>query len=253
VAAITTEDVLDVLTPIWTTITPTAVVIRGYIANVLAYAKAMKWRSGENPAAWAENLEHLLAAPAKITKPKKYPSLHWNEIGDFMATLHQQTGVIFRAMEVLILTGLRSNEVVGARWSEINLTQGLWAVPAVRMKERVAHTVPLPRDAVAIFQSLPRCGELVFGELGANDLRELALAKCLRIKPYYDQQSGKLVVTHGFRASLSTWATDAGYDPTLIEVALAHAVGTEVSRRYQRSDMIARRAEMMAAWAKHCG
>jgi integrase len=66
-----------------------------------------------------------------------------------------------------------------------------------------------------------------------------------------DKDSGKPVGVHGMRAALSTWGRDHSYDETMIEVALAHAVGTETARRYQRSDMIERRAGMMAAWSEH--
>ena len=87
-------------------------------------------------------------------------------------------------------------------------------------------------------------------DISDNDLR-LALAavfKAGRVRK--DQQSGKPIVVHGFRASCPTWGRDHGYDETMIEVALAHAVGTETTRRYQRSDMVERRAGMMAAWSE---
>jgi integrase len=250
VAAIKTEHVYNVLHPIWTTIHPTAVVIRGYIEQVLNYAKARGWRTGDNAALWKANLEFILSS--KVHTPEEHPSLHHSEIAAFMTVLRTLDGAKFRALELLIHSGLRSKEVAGARWDEIDFEQAVWSLPGIRMKERTAHSVPLTAPAVAMLQGLAKDGELVFGRLGDNDLRE-ALAAVVKAagRVWKDKDSGKPVGVHGMRAALSTWGRDHSYDETMIEVALAHAVGTETARRYQRSDMIERRAGMMAAWSEH--
>ena len=90
VAAIKTEHVFNVLSPIWMTIHPTAVVIRGYIEQVLSYAKAMGRRTGDNPARWKENLEFVLSS--KVHTPEEHPSLHWKAIAEFMAVLRALDG-----------------------------------------------------------------------------------------------------------------------------------------------------------------
>ena len=255
VAQITTADVHGVLSPIWRTKTTTGVALRGYCEKTLAYAKAMKWRDGLNPAAWAENLEFLLASPGKISQPKKHPSLHHTEIGEFMTVLRAMEGDRYRLLETAILCGLRSNEAQGARWCEIDLDAATWTIPAERMKERVGHVAPLSPRMVEIFRAQPRTGELVFTlQTEAEDLRDAMRAVEKRAgRVWLDRQSGRRATPHGFRASFSTWGSDKGYDPVLIEVALAHAVGTEVSRRYQRGDKIELRRELMTAWASVCG
>ena len=238
----------------------------------MGYAKALKWRQGDNPALWKENLEHLLSSPS-ARKVDKHPSLHHSEIASFMAVLRsidtdmnimetrkgkqvpkRVPAIAFRALETTILSALRSEEARGARWPELDMGAVTWSLPAERMKERVPHTVPLPPHMVALFNAQPRgTSDFVFGVLSDSHLRDAMRAvedKAGRI--WVDKQTGKRATIHGFRASFSTWATDAGYDPVLGDVALAHAQGTEVSRRYQRSDMIERRRALMTAWAAHC-
>ena len=70
-------------------------------------------------------------------------------------------------------------------------------------------------------------------------------------REWYDRKSGKLIVPHGFRSTMATWAGEQGHEDTLIDVALAHAVGSEVLRRYQRGEKAKLREDMMARWADH--
>ena len=120
------------------------------------------------------------------------------------------------------------------------------------MKKRVDHTVALSRQAVALFQDLPRTGDRVFGDLGDEALRDaLAAVMAQAGREWYDRQTGKVVVPHGLRASFATCAGEYGYEDALIDVALAHAVSSEVLRRYQRGDKVELRREMMQRWADH--
>jgi integrase len=239
--------------PLWLDKHPTAFRLKGYIDEVLGYAMAKRWRKpGFNAAVWKDNLEHLLADPKAIHKPEKHPSLHFEEIAAFVRVLRSLDGMAYRCLDATILTGLRSNEAIGARWPEINLDTARWTVPGSRMKKRLDHTVALSRQAVALFQALPRQGDLVFGALGDEALRDaLAAVMVAAGREWCDRQSGKVIVPHGFRASMATWAGEHGYEDTLIDVALAHAVGSDVLRRYQRGEKLKLREEMMARWADH--
>ena len=130
-------------------------------------------------------------------------------------------GLEYRCLDAMILTGLRSNEAIGAHWREIELAAGLWRVPGSRMKKRKDHTVAtLSQQAVALFQSLPRTRDLMFGDLGDEALRDALAAVMTRTgRECRDHRTGKVIVPHGFRASLGTWADEHGYEDALIDVA----------------------------------
>src|SRR3569623_2075133 len=94
-------DVVAVLQPIWFTKLTTATRLRGRIERVFAAAKALKYRAGENPAAWKENLQTLLADPAKLAQIKQkshHPALPWQDVPAFMAALSQIDTVPARAL-----------------------------------------------------------------------------------------------------------------------------------------------------------
>jgi integrase len=121
VASITTGDVMRVLEPIWHEKPESAARLRGRIESVLDYASARSWRHGDNPARWRGHLAQLLPPPSAIARVEHYAALPWREIGDFMAAVRDEDGVAARALELAILTAGRTNEVLGAQWSEIDM------------------------------------------------------------------------------------------------------------------------------------
>ncbi|MBK5106183.1 MAG: integrase arm-type DNA-binding domain-containing protein, partial [Burkholderiales bacterium] len=142
IAAINTEDVLQVLNPIWQTKSETASKLRGRIERVLDFAKAKGWRTGENSARWRGHLENILPKPQKLTRGH-FPAMDYRDVPVFFERLQNTGGMAARALQFLILTAARSGEVLGARWPEMDLEAGIWAVPAGRMKGRIEHRVPL--------------------------------------------------------------------------------------------------------------
>lgn len=150
VAAIAMEDVKGVLTPIWTTKSETASRVRGRIEAVLDFAEAHNWRQGPNPARWKGNLAHVLAKKSKVAKVEHHAALPWAQVGAFLTALRQQSGTAARALEFLILTAARTGEVIGARWSEIDMAGGVWTIPASRMKADKEHRIPLSAQALAV-------------------------------------------------------------------------------------------------------
>ena len=149
VDAIPTRDVLAVLSPIWGTKTETAVRFRGRIERILASAKALELRSGENPAAWKENLEVLLAPPGKIKKARHHKSLPWKRCPNFVSSLTRQDGAGARALLFTILTTTRTSETLKAPWEEFDLAERTWTIPAARMKAKKMHRIPLTAGMVA--------------------------------------------------------------------------------------------------------
>jgi integrase len=230
--------VIEVLAPIWTEKHVTASRVRQRIEAVLDWATP-EYRTGDNPA----KLKGLKLPEVKRTT-QYHPALPYADIGAFMTALRQQEGSAARALEFAILTAARSAEVVGARWSEINMAERMWTIPAERMKAGKEHRVPLSDAALAILHTMER-GVFVFG--GARKIARDALLRQLR-------QIGHDEAVHGFRSTFATWAAERTAFPYEVrEMALAHTVGSVVERSYQHSDLFDRRRRLMDDWAAFCG
>ena len=132
VANVDTEHVLDVLAPIWTQIPETAFRLRNRVELVLDAAKARKLREGENPARWRGHLDKLL--PRQKHSKMPFSAMPAEQLGPFVRLLDSLATTAARACELLIYTACRSSEVCDARWSEFDLTSGLWTIDAARMK-----------------------------------------------------------------------------------------------------------------------
>lgn len=254
--------VQQVLAPIWTTKTETASRVRMRIEAVLDWATVAKHRTGDNPARWGGRLEHLLASPAKIKKGRAHPALPYTEMHRFMTALRRDGGSAL-ALEFAILTAVRSSEVRGATWDEIDLEAATWTIPAKRIKAAREHVVPLSKAAIALLRGLPklRTTSLVFpapdgrafdGDTLGNCVKRLHAADLRSGGPGYidPKQGGRRVVPHGFRSTFRTWAEDcAHYPPNVTEMALAHSLKDKTEAAYNRADMRAKRARLMQDWA----
>jgi integrase len=160
VSSIDTAAVLRVVEPIWLSKTETANRVRGRIESVLDWATVRGYRYGDNPARWKGHLAGVLPAPGAVARTTHYPALPWAQVAAFMAELRMREGVGARALEFTILTAARTGEVVGARWSEVDLETDTWVIPAARMKSRRERRVPLSARAVEIVGPLSRGREL---------------------------------------------------------------------------------------------
>ncbi|SED77247.1 Integrase [Rhizobiales bacterium GAS188] len=262
--SITTEDVLKLLTPMWSTKPQTATRVRGRIERVLDAAKAKKLRSGDNPAAWRGNLKELLPKAKKLSRGH-HPAMAYDKIdengnyvaeivavSEFVGMLRDLGTVPALMLEFLILTVGRCGEVLGAIWDEIDLNAKVWTVPAARMKAGKLHRVPLSDRALAILEEAsklrgPRTGDYVFpGERRGRPLSPSMPNNIIR----------SLGVTgataHGFRSTFRDWCGNETATPREIaEAALAHATGDQTERAYRRGDALEKRRELMAAWATY--
>jgi len=246
VAAVDTAAVMRVLRPIWSVKTETASRLRGRIESVLGWATTSGYRSGDNPARWRGHLQNLLAAPSKVAKVSHHASLPWQDAPALMARLRGCDGLAARALEFLILTAARSGEVRLARWGEIS--DGVWTVPADRMKAGREHRVPLSEPALALLASLPRMGDYIFpGVRYGKPLSDMSLTAVLRRMDRHD------ITVHGFRSTFRMWAAEAtAYPREVCEHALAHSLPDKVEAAYQRSDLFVKRTSLMREWADFC-
>jgi integrase len=246
VQAIDTAAVIAVLKPIWTTTTVTASRLRQRIESVLDYATALGRRSGDNPARWRGHLDHLLPKPAKVKQVEHLPALDWRQVPAFMADLKGPKGMGANALAFAILTAVRSGEVRGMTWAEVDDDVMVWTVPGDRMKAEREHRVPLTPAARALLGARGRATELVFPSPSnaAKPLSGVALIAILRRMGRGD------ITVHGFRSTFRDWAGETTAHPReVIEMALAHRLKDKAEASYARGDLFTKRRKLMEDWA----
>ncbi len=245
--------------PLWTVRQVTAQRVRRRIEAVLAWATVFDYRVGDNPARWRGHLELMVPGRNKtkleadgktVTEVvRHHPALPYAEVPAFLTDLRGYEGVAARALEFLALTASRTNEVLGAKWPEVDLATSTWTIPATRMKARREHRVPLSAAALEILKQLPREVENPYVFIGARNAHLSSMALAVKFR-----RSGYVGTVHGLRSSFRDWAAErSAYPFDVIEQALAHVTGSATERAYLRSDLFEQRRKLMAAWAEFCG
>jgi integrase len=246
VNAVTLDDVLACLTPIWSRIGDSASRIRGRIEVVLDFAG----RHADNPARWAV-LRYKLPRRNKARMVEHFKAMPYQEIPAFMAELRGNQTVSSLALQFLVLTGVRRGELLGhkagkvapATWVEFDLNAKLWVIPKHRTKRDKEHRVPLSTAAMAILDAMTkvRCDDRIFP---INPTSVWELLRKLRPDSGY--------TCHGFRSSLRDFVGDqTNFDRSVAEAALAHTVGG-VEGAYRRGDALEKRRQLMSIWAEYC-
>jgi integrase len=231
VCDVDTAAVRKVLDSIWNEKKETARRVRGRIEAILNGAKAEGLRTGENPALWRGHLDQVLAKRKK-SDVQHHPALPYEEIPRFMTSLASDTSDAARMLRWIILTACRFNEAyemdLGAE-----VKGDTWTIPAVRMKADREHKVPLTSMALA--------------QLPFQPVSDVTLSNCIA------RHTNSPATTHGMRSTFRDWAGDCTSFPREIaEMALAHAIGDETEVAYRRSTALAKRRELMNAWADYC-
>jgi integrase len=240
--------------PLWTAKPETASRLRGRMEVILDWARVRGYRDGGNPARWRGHLDKLLPARSKVRKVKHHAALPYVELPGFMKALREQDGNSACALEFAILTAARTGEVIGATWDEINWTDKIWTIAGARMKAGKEHRVPLCDRAIMILTKLrPEVGEtskgkqfLFAGAKADRPLSNMAMDMLLR-------RMNSDVTVHGFRSTFRDWAAERTNFPSeVVEMALAHAVGSKVEAAYRRGDLFEKRRRLMDMWAEFC-
>ncbi|MGM0826235.1 MAG: tyrosine-type recombinase/integrase [Pseudomonadota bacterium] len=254
---ISTQDVLEVLKPIWANKNETAKRVQGRIENILDYAAAHGYRDPVNPARWRGHLDKLLAKPSRIQKVNHHPAMPYDDVADFMKSVQQYSSMSSKALLFLILTATRTSEVLNAEWNEIDLGNATWTIPADRMKTNREHRVPLSEQALALLSNLPRVkgSSYVFpGMKLARPLSNMALLQFMRGMGYGPSGEKGNYVPHGFRSSFRDWTGEVtSYPRDVAEMALAHTIENKVEAAYRRGDLFEKRRAMMQEWADYLG
>jgi integrase len=252
VSDVTVDDVLRILEPIWTTKTETATRVRQRIETVLDWSAARGYRFGLNPASLKGNLAQLLPRPSKIKRVEHHPALPFKEVNRFVTSLRQRPGVSAIALEFLILTAARTGEVINASWSEIDLTEKLWTIPASRMKAKREHRVPLCNRACQILVDLKATATSDYIFPGQSLRQSKPMSSAAMLELIRGINAYKTYVPHGFRSTFRDWASETtNHSHETIELALAHAIRNKVEAAYRRGDLLNKRRNLMEAWAAY--
>ncbi len=257
VDVIETKDILEILSPIWTTKTETAKRVQARMENILDFAAAHKYRDRANPARWRGHLDMLLAKPSKVRTIKHHPAMPYTEVPAFMAELAKNGSVSALALRFLILTATRTGEVLKAQWSEIDLENAVWTIPHERMKTGREHRVPLTDTMLDDLKDLPRLDGnpyLFPGARYGKPLSNMALLQLMRGMGYGVDGTRGDAVPHGFRSSFRDWSGEVSSFPRdVAEMALAHVIENKVEAAYRRGDLFEKRRMMMQAWTRYLG
>jgi integrase len=244
------EHIHKILEPIWQTKNETASRVRGRLETVLNWATVKKYRKGENPARWRGHLDVTLSTPA--AKEVHYPAVQIADAGAFMRDLKQRQGNGARCLEFAMLCASRSGEARGAVWSEFDLTNKVWTIPANRMKGKIEHRVPLSESAIGILNALTHFEGVpwVFASPTGKQLSDMTLSALMR-RLDYKATDGRVCVPHGLRSTFRDWTAErTSFDRQTIEAALAHKNADKVEAAYLRSDVLDKRRQLMDKWAK---
>ena len=245
--ALTTADVLRVLTPIWATRRATALKVRQYISAVMAWGIGEGLRA-DNPAGGDVISGALPKAGAKTTHQRALP---FADVPAALAKVRESDAgpTTKLAVEFLTLTACRSAEVRGATWTEIDQVAATWTIPSERMKTGREHRVPLSKAAMAVLERARGYADgsgVVFPSPTGRVLSDNTLSKLFR-------ELGVAGTPHGMRSSFRDWAAECSDVPREIaELALAHVEGSASELAYRRTDYFERRRQLMEDWGEAC-
>ncbi len=242
--SIDAEAIAETLRPIWTTKMETASKTRDLIIRTL--------RFGRPDGALLETTLAKAITDRLPAQPRRgnFAALPYQDVPALMSELATKTTMGALALQAVILTAVRSGEMRGATWEELDLEAGIWTLPSERMKMKRPHRVPLSASAIAVFReaaTMPNAGRgLVFPGSTGKPLSNMTLTKLLR--------DLKIPATvHGFRSSFRDWAAEQTSLPgEIAEAALAHAVPDAVQAAYKRTDFFDKRRKLMDAWGSFC-
>ena len=237
-------DILSVLQPIWVDKNETARRVKQRIGTVMKWAIAQGYRNDEPTLA----LNQVL--PKSNRKPKHRASLPYTDVNACLNSVRQSDAMLSTklAIELLVLTAMRSGEVRLADWSEIDLDAKTWTVPAERMKMKEEHVIPLSDVALQVLEQAKALGNigLIFpGMRPGRPMSDMTMSKLVK-------ELGYPVDIHGFRTSFRTWVqeqTNTAHE--VAERALAHKTTNKVEAAYARSDLFEKRRKLMDAWASY--
>lgn len=212
----------------------------------------IKGRADANPVAALKVSDLLTLPPTRHNR-----ALEADELKPLLDSLSVVGTALTRlAMRLLLLTSVRTAELRGATWKEIDLKSAIWAIPGERMKMGHPHVVPLSTQAIEILQEIRR----VTGATAADDYvfqnvkdktRPMAATTINAALIRAGFNGERLFRAHGARGTFSTWAYEQGFAPLAVERQLAHVEKNRVSRAYNKAEFLPERRKMMQDWGDY--
>jgi integrase len=190
--------------------------------------------------------------PRQPKKDNHFAAMPYPKLPAFMRQLSETDTMGRLALRFTILTAARSGEVRGATWEEIDTAQGLWTVPAERMKAGREHVVPLSDEALSVLSVVQKLrsgltNAPIFHGLRGKPLSDMTMTKVLRDMGY------PKITVHGFRSTFRDWAAEQTDTPgDVVEAALAHTTRNRVEAAYRRTNYLEKRKALMEAWCRYC-
>ena len=223
--------------------------IQQRLRSVFQFAIMQEWTE-RNPAA---DLQKLLN-PVKKQKMKALPlnefPIYLQRLDEKNNELHLVTRV---ALKLVVMLFVRTNELIGARWEEIDFENATWRIPAERMKLRVEHLVPLPKQALSLLQDIKIItGDSEFVFPGDRNPKQPMSNNTLLYGGIYRMGYRSRATIHGFRSLASSILNESGkWNPDAIERQLAHSEKDQVRAAYNRAKYLDERRMMMQWYADH--
>ena len=247
ISQVTSADILRVLTPIWNTKGDTAKKIKQRLRMIIKWARAQGYFQGDDPVELAEQ-----ALPKQLKSDDHHKSLEFEKLPEMISNLKKSKISLPTklALEFTILSACRTNEVLNAKWEEIDLTKLVWSIPSERMKGGKVHQVPLTDRMTVILndcKKLKTNNDLLFpseinGEALSNNTMRLALKKRLKVD----------ATVHGMRSSFKDWASETtNFANEVSEMALAHTISNKTELAYRRRTLIEKRRHLMQKWSDY--
>ena len=244
VDAVANRDIIRMLSRIWVEKHKVAKDVRHRVRAVFNWAISHEYTQS-NPA--GEQIGAALPKPRRVIR--HFEALHYSEVSGALAKLEASTAspAVKLCVKWTVLTACRSREARLATWSEIDLEKGVWVIPGERMKGGIEHRQPLSAASMMVLRYARKLhkGTLLFPSPKRGPLSHATMLKALRACGALGTET-----LHGFRSSFRSWAgewTDS--DHAVMELCLAHSVGSQVERAYFRTDLLDKRRCLLDQWA----
>jgi integrase len=252
VDTLTPRDFADALRAQWIEHPRAAADVLQRASIIMRWAFASNYASGD-PTSLVRSL-----LPKQTTRVVHHPAMLWRDVPAFV-TAHlaniEPTDVVRAAVFVLMHTACRPSEARAATWTEFDLDEARWTIPAERMKGKLTHVVPLPVEVVDLLRAMheaPLHDDFVFpNSQGRNAISDVRMQEFMQDAKATSDTEGRFAVPHGCRATFRNWCMDTRRDEAAAERQLAHRPRGETAAAYMRSDRFDARRELLAQWADH--
>jgi integrase len=254
VSEVSQKDVQKCLDPIWWSKTETATRVRQRLEAVFAYAIANEYRVAANPAIYKGLLSAVYPSPDKLKKNKSieegkdghFPAMAYKEAPAFYRALEGRAGMAAVALRLLILTAVRTQNVIQLKWEQLDLEKKVWNVPSGEMKGDIAFRVALSDEAVELLRNQPELADHVFVS-GSRKVKPLSNGA---MRSLLIRMGRSDVTVHGFRSTFRDYiGEETGFPHRVAEFALAHKIKDSAEKAYARGDLLQKRFEMMNHWS----